>query len=255
MKLPFIVAVLSLAVFSMGCVLQPTPASRGATTAPATAEPAGAAATTPVAPVSTTTPIAAGPISTAVAPTLAATPLSRARGGRRQYTNPPPMSIDTTQEIVATFGTSQGSFRVRLLPAQAPITVNNFVFLAQEGFYDGLIFHRVMEDFMVQGGDPTGGGTGGPGYRFQDEFSPALSFDAPGKLAMANAGPSTNGSQFFITTVPTPHLQGKHTIFGEVIDGQNVVDRISRVPTDRHNRPLQQVVIQRIDLTLTPRSE
>ena len=132
--------------------------------------------------------------------------------------------------------------------------MNNFVFLAQEGFYDGVTFHRVIENFMIQGGDPSGAGAGGPGYQFQDEIVEGLVFDAPGKLAMANAGAgtSTNGSQFFVTTGPTPHLDGNHTIFGEVMEGQDVVDAISSVETDGRDRPLQPVVIESISIMDAP---
>jgi len=117
---------------------------------------------------------------------------------------------------------------VQLFDDQAPKTVNNFVFLAQNGFYNGTTFHRVLDGFMAQGGDPTGTGMGGPGYQFEDEFSPDLTFDRPGLLAMANSGPNTNGSQFFITYDATPHLNGLHTIFGEVIEGMDVVNNITR---------------------------
>ena len=127
------------------------------------------------------------------------------------------------------------------------MTVNNFIFLAEQGFYDGTIFHRVIPDFMIQGGDPTGTGTGGPGYRFEDESDPLLTFDAAGILAMANAGPDTNGSQFFITVAPAPWLNGGHTIFGQVIVGQGVVEAISQVGTDGQDRPLEEVVIQAIE--------
>jgi peptidyl-prolyl cis-trans isomerase A (cyclophilin A) len=119
---------------------------------------------------------------------------------------------------------------------------------SQAPLYDGTIFHRVIPDFMVQGGDPLGTGTGGPGYKFADEFHPDLAFDRPYLLAMANAGPGTNGSQFFITTVPTPWLNGKHTIFGEVIDGGNVVDEISRVQTSRGDRPVTDVVLESVEI-------
>ena len=161
------------------------------------------------------------------------------------------MRIDLTGGYTAAIHTNHGNFKVELFPLQAPITVNNFVFLAQEGFYDGVVFHRVIEDFMVQGGDPSGVGTGGPGYRFQGEIVEGLVFDAPGKVAMANSGgrTSTNGSQFFVTTVPAPHLDGNHTIFGEVIEGQDVVDAISSVKTDRSDRPLQPVVIEGISIS------
>lgn len=133
-----------------------------------------------------------------------------------------------TDTVGVDLETDRGTIHLRLFPEQAPVTVANFANLVQRGYYDGLKFHRVIPDFMVQGGCPTGTGTGGPGYRFEDECSPALRHDAPGKLSMANAGPGTNGSQFFITHVPTPWLDGKHTIFGEVLgaDDQKVVDAI-----------------------------
>ncbi len=124
--------------------------------------------------------------------------------------------------------TDKGDIEITLPAAKAPMTVANFLNLAKKGFYDGLTFHRVIANFMVQGGDPTGTGMGGPGYKFGDEFDPSVKFDKPGLLAMANAGPGTNGSQFFITHVPTPWLNGKHTIFGEVTKGQDVVDAIAQ---------------------------
>ncbi|HBC89646.1 MAG TPA: peptidylprolyl isomerase [Lentisphaeria bacterium] len=128
----------------------------------------------------------------------------------------------------AVISTSLGDITVELDADAAPKTVTNFIALAQEGYYDNLIFHRVIPGFMIQGGDPTGTGRGGPGYQFKDEFSDDLKHDKPGILSMANAGPGTNGSQFFITHVPTPHLDGKHTIFGHVIEGQSVVDAIAQ---------------------------
>jgi cyclophilin family peptidyl-prolyl cis-trans isomerase len=138
---------------------------------------------------------------------------------------------------------------IELLATEAPVTVNSFIFLAGEGFYNGVIFHRVIPGFMIQGGDPTGTGTSGPGYSFPDEIVPSLVFDRPGILAMANAGPNTNGSQFFITLAPTPHLNGGHTIFGRVVEGQGVVEAISTVDTGPGDRPLQPVVIQGINIT------
>jgi len=137
---------------------------------------------------------------------------------------------DTSNEILAEMNTSRGVIHLRLYPQQAPVTVANFVNLARRGFYDGLNFHRVIDDFMIQGGCPQGTGTGGPGYRFEDECTPELRHDAPGKLSMANAGPSTNGSQFFITHVETPWLDGKHTVFGSVIsdEDQDVVNAVKR---------------------------
>ena len=169
------------------------------------------------------------------------------------------------EELYATLRTTAGDIELRLFPNHAPQTVRNFTELAQgtrewtdprtgrkskEPLYDGTQFHRVIKDFMIQGGDPLGTGTGGPGYRFKDEFHPELSFDRPYLLAMANAGPGTNGSQFFVTAVPTPWLTGKHTIFGEVGNAQSreVVDRIVDSPTDRNDRPLESVVIESVSI-------
>ncbi len=145
------------------------------------------------------------------------------------YSAPPEMTIDPSKYYYATFKTQRGDIKVQLFADRAPITVNNFVFLAREGFYNDTVFHRVLEDFMVQGGDPTGTGMGGPGYTFQDEFDESLVFDRPGLLAMANSGPATNGSQFFITFVPTDWLNSRHTIFGEVVEGIDVLNQITRI--------------------------
>ena len=145
------------------------------------------------------------------------------------YDQPPEMQIDTDASYRATLQTDKGDIELELHPEHAPRTVNNFVFLARGGFYDGTTFHRVIDDFMVQGGDPTGTGTGGPGYQFDDELDGnPLRHDGPGVLSMANAGPDTNGSQFFITLGAQPHLDGKHTVFGEVADGQEVVEQIEQ---------------------------
>ncbi len=141
----------------------------------------------------------------------------------KQWTTPPAMEIDPKKTYTATFETDKGDIVVKLFADRAPRTVNNFVFLSRQGFYDGTIFHRVIKDFMAQGGDPTGTGTGGPGYRFADEFHPALRHGKPGILSMANAGPGTNGSQFFLTHVATPWLDNKHSVFGEVIKGMDVL--------------------------------
>jgi cyclophilin family peptidyl-prolyl cis-trans isomerase len=147
----------------------------------------------------------------------------------------------------ATLHTSEGAIELELFPDDAPKTVDNFTRLAGEGFYDGLIFHRVIPDFMIQGGDPTGTGSGGPGYQFQDEINEHKV--ERGALAMANAGPNTNGSQFFIvTTDAAPWLDGKHTVFGQVIKGQDVADKISQVDRDSHDKPVTPVTIDRIDL-------
>jgi len=143
--------------------------------------------------------------------------------------------------------TNHGAIAVELFDADAPKTVANFVTLAAEGFYDGVTFHRVIPDFMIQGGDPTGTGSGGPGYTFEDEFNPQLI--VRGALAMANAGPNTNGSQFFIVTADAcPWLDGKHTVFGRVTDGMDVVDAISALERDARDRPREDVVIERIEL-------
>ena len=166
--------------------------------------------------------------------------------------------------LTATLQTSEGTIVLRLFPDHAPKTVSNFVELAEGTrqwtdpqtrspstgkLYDGTIFHRVIPDFMIQGGDPLGTGTGGPGYQFGDEIHPDLTFSRPYLLAMANAGPGTNGSQFFITTAPTPWLNRKHTIFGEVIEGADVVDRISRVKTHAGDRPVTDVVLESVVVT------
>jgi cyclophilin family peptidyl-prolyl cis-trans isomerase len=155
----------------------------------------------------------------------------------KQWQTAPVMKIDPKKKYTATLSTDKGDIVLELYPDKAPKTVNNFVFLAQEGFYDGTIFHRVIDNFMVQGGDPSGTGTGGPGYRFSDEFHPSLKHDKPGRFSMANAGPGTNGSQFFITHVPTPWLDGKHSIFGQVIEGMDVLMSIPARDPMRTNAP------------------
>ena len=149
---------------------------------------------------------------------------------------------------VAEFATSMGNFRIELYSDLAPNTVNNFVSLAKKNFYDGVIFHRVIDGFMIQGGDPTGTGMGGPGYKIDDEFGEGLKHNAKGILSMANAGPNTGGSQFFITLVPTPWLDGHHAIFGHVIEGMDVVEAISHTKTDKRDRPVEPVVIQTITI-------
>jgi len=147
----------------------------------------------------------------------------------------------------ATLHTSEGAIELELYPNEAPKTVENFVKLARDGFYEGVIFHRVIPDFMIQGGDPTGTGTGGPGYEFEDEFNEHRV--VRGALAMANAGPNTNGSQFFIVTAEaTPWLDGKHTVFGKVTSGMDVVDRIAEADRDDNDRPASPVAIERVDL-------
>jgi cyclophilin family peptidyl-prolyl cis-trans isomerase len=148
----------------------------------------------------------------------------------------------------ATLTTNHGAIELELFPEDAPKTVDNFVKLARDGFYDGVIFHRVIPDFMIQGGDPTGTGTGGPGYSFEDEFNQHKV--ERGALAMANAGPNTNGSQFFIvTTEAAPWLDGKHTVFGRVTSGMDVVDAISGLPTDARDKPREDVVIESVEVS------
>jgi cyclophilin family peptidyl-prolyl cis-trans isomerase len=142
------------------------------------------------------------------------------------WNSPPDMKIDPQKKYYAILHTDLGDIKLTLFASSVPQTVNNFVFLAKSGFYDGTIFHRVIANFMAQGGDPTGTGRGGPGYKFKDEFVATLKHDRPGILSMANAGPHTNGSQFFITFVPTPWLDNKHSVFGEVSEGMNVVLQI-----------------------------
>lgn len=149
----------------------------------------------------------------------------------KQYSAPPTMSVDASKKYAATIETSRGTILVDLFTKDAPATVNNFVFLARDGFYDGTIFHRVIPDFMVQGGDPTGTGRGGPGYKFEDETKGNPNKHKAGSLSMANAGPNTNGSQFFITHVKTEWLDGKHTVFGQVTKGQDVVDGVKQGDT------------------------
>lgn len=141
----------------------------------------------------------------------------------KQWTTPPVMQIDPKKQYKANMETEKGTMVIELFADKTPMTVNNFVFLAREGYYDNVIFHRVIDNFMLQGGDPTGTGRGGPGYKFGDEFDSSLKHDKQGILSMANAGPGTNGSQFFITHTATPHLNSKHTIFGQVVEGLDVL--------------------------------
>jgi peptidyl-prolyl cis-trans isomerase A (cyclophilin A) len=169
--------------------------------------------------------------------------------------------------VYADFNTSEGNFTIRLFDAEAPKTVENFVGLAEgtrewtdprtnkkvtQPYYDGIIFHRVIDGFMIQGGDPLGQGIGGPGYKFADEFHPSLRHDKPGILSMANAGPNTNGGQFFITLVPTPHLDNRHSVFGEVTSGMDVVRKIGSTRVGPRDRPLKDVVIDTVKIRREP---
>lgn len=147
---------------------------------------------------------------------------------------------------IAEFRTNKGTFEVELFEDKAPVTTKNFIDLAEKNFYDGVVFHRIIDGFMIQGGDPTGTGSGGPGYTIKDEFHPELKHDAAGILSMANAGPNTGGSQFFITLAATPWLDGKHAIFGKVVQGMDVVQAIGKVPTRPGDRPVDEVKIEQL---------
>ena len=164
---------------------------------------------------------------------------------RKTYDSPPPLTIDPNKRYVATIKMEKSCIVIELLSKDAPKTVNNFVFLAREGFYDGTTFHRVIPGFMAQGGDPKGTGTGGPGYKFADEFSE--NGHERGVISMANAGPNTNGSQFFITFAPQLHLDGKHSVFGKVIEGMDVADNITPRDPSRATTPGDQVLSIRIE--------
>lgn len=157
--------------------------------------------------------------------------------GAKKMTNP-----------IAVFETNHGTFEIELFEDKAPITVKNFIDLAEKGFYDGLIFHRVIDGFMIQGGDPNGMGTGGPGYTIPDEFHKDLKHDSEGVLSMANAGPNTGGSQFFITLAATPWLDGHHSVFGKVVKGMDVVREIGKVDTDFQDKPLAKVVMEKVTI-------
>ena len=150
-----------------------------------------------------------------------------------KWNAPPAMAIDTSKQYTAVIETDKGNLVIELFAKDVPVTVNNFVFLAREGFYDGTVFHRVIPDFMAQGGDPTGTGMGGPGYKFQDEFTDRK--HVAGAVSMANAGANTNGSQFFITYVPTPHLDGKHSVFGQLVKGMDVLKQLNVGDPSRSN--------------------
>ena len=163
-----------------------------------------------------------------------------------QWSKEPEMALDPKKQYTAVLHTDKGDITLTLFADKTPRTVNNFVFLSREGFYDGTLFHRVIADFMVQGGDPTGTGRGGPGYKFKDEFVPSLRHDKPGILSMANAGPNTNGSQFFITHVPTPWLDGKHSVFGQVTAGLDVLFLIPPRDPSRVDAPA--VHIQSVEI-------
>jgi cyclophilin family peptidyl-prolyl cis-trans isomerase len=160
----------------------------------------------------------------------------------KQWNTPPAMQIDPKKKYKARMETDKGTMVIELFADKTPKTVNNFVFLSREGYYDGVIFHRVIADFMAQGGDPTGTGRGGPGYKFEDEFDASLKHDKQGVLSMANAGPATNGSQFFITHGPTPHLNNKHSVFGQVVEGLDVLMSIPPRDPGNPNAPAVKII-------------
>lgn len=255
---------LSLAACSSGETAE-TPVAEATQSIPAeTPTPASADAAATTADVTTTTPLTTE--TTAAVPAVEVPrPETVADGAASalettardsMYSAPPTMTLDLQKFYYATLKTQRGDIKVQLFADRAPITVNNFVFLAREGFYNDTTFHRVLEGFMAQAGDPTGTGSGGPGYQFEDEIVPNLTFDRPGLLAMANAGPGTNGSQFFITFAPTDWLNGMHTIFGEVIEGQDVLNQITLrdpgQPTDVAADKLYTVLIEESDESILP---
>lgn len=192
---------------------------------------------------------------------VAAALLLTACGGAQpapQAVNPPAQSnmpaADQAKQApaqansIAKFETNKGNFTVELFEDKTPITAKNFIDLANKGFYNGTLFHRVIDNFMIQGGDPQGNGTGGPGYTIADEFHPSLKHTGPGMLSMANRGPNTGGSQFFITLAPTPWLDNKHAIFGKVIEGLDVVQKIGKVKTGANDKPVEDVVVKKITI-------
>lgn len=176
--------------------------------------------------------------------------------GNQASPAPTPPLDNNTQQVeqaakknrLAEFETSQGSFKVELFEDKAPVTTKNFITLVEKGFYNGLIFHRVIDGFMIQGGDPKGNGSGGPGYTIRDEFNSSLRHSAAGILSMANAGPNTGGSQFFITLAATPWLDNKHAVFGKVVEGLDVVQAIGKVKTGAQDKPVTDVVIKKITI-------
>ena len=210
------------------------------------------------------TPVSPAPINESQTPSLSPSPTATPSPTITSKSTNELLNIKPNQKMYATLKTSQGSIKVELFYDKTPNTVANFVALSEgtkdwvdpqtgktvsgKPLYNGTIFHRVIKDFMVQGGDPLGNGTGGPGYKFADEFDPSLTFEKPFMLAMANSGVNTNGSQFFITTVPTTWLNGKHTIFGKVVEGMDVVDAISTTPTNQSDQPVKQVALNSVTI-------
>ena len=176
----------------------------------------------------------------------AGTPASNGKPAPKSETDKP--ATPPAKNRIVRMETNKGVIRIEMFEDKAPITTKNFIDLATKGFYDGVIFHRVIDGFMIQGGDPTGTGRGGPGYKIPDEFHPDLKHDGAGILSMANAGPNTGGSQFFITLGPTPHLNNRHAVFGKVIEGLDVVKAIGKVSTNAADRPLDDVVMKKVTI-------
>ncbi len=250
-KRPLLLAALTLAIVVLAACGSPA-ANENTGEAQATSAPAEENAVASTETSTETTSAATIPQTNGDRPAAALAPAERAD----MYDAPPEMTIDPSKYYYATIKTEKGDIKVQLFADRAPKAVNNFVFLANQGFYDGTTFHRVLDGFMAQAGDPTGTGTGGPGYTFEDEFAPGLGFDRPGLLAMANAGPGTNGSQFFITFAPTDWLNGLHTIFGEVIEGNEVLGELTR--RDPNQAPdfegdlIESITIEEGDKSLLP---
>ena len=243
-----IVALAAIALTACSGVVTPAPEEAAPAAADAAADTAAAAATAEPAEEAAS----AAPTLSGDRPLAAFEPVDR----NNYFSEAPEMTIDPSKYYYATIKTEKGDIKVQLFADRAPATVNNFVFLANQGFYDDTTFHRVIDGFMAQAGDPTGTGAGGPGYQFADEFAPGVSFDRPGLLAMANAGPGTNGSQFFITFAPTPWLDGGHTIFGEVIEGDDVLSQITlRDPQGGATEPgdlIKSITIEESDSSTLP---
>ena len=176
----------------------------------------------------------------------AGTPASNGKPAPKSETDKP--ATPPAKNRIVRMETNKGVIRIEMFEDKAPITTKSFIDLATKGFYDGVIFHRVIDGFMIQGGDPTGTGRGGPGYKIADEFHPDLKHDGAGILSMANAGPNTGGSQFFITLGPTPHLNNRHAVFGKVIEGLDVVKAIGKMSTNAADRPLEDVVMKKVTI-------
>ena len=228
-------AMFATTIAALACDAEPAPTPTSIPTATAAIQLASGRSSDSVTPTPTSVPTA-----------TARTPMNTPQSPAGPPDGPPIGDLDTSKTYTATFKIESGEFKVELFDDDAPLTVENFVKLARSGYYDGTTFHRVLQGFMAQGGDPTATGSGGPGYRFKDEFSDRA-HDSPGVLSMANSGPGTNGSQFFITFVPTPHLNGKHTVFGKVVEGLDVALNIRLRDPNTDVRPGEKIQTIEID--------